>query len=366
MKIAILSLWAHKLFRPDEPQPFGGAELQLVMLARELALRGVDVRFVTRGCGEYEEYESDGVRVVKLPLRRSSPRRILLGSRDIVWALRRASAGAVVQRGGGIETGLAARAARDTGARFVFMASSQWDVDGTHARGRGWLYGRFYLYGLRRAAAVIAQSEYQQRRLREAYGIESVVMRSAHPIPETVPSERAGVLWVGRCEPVKNPALAIDLAASLPDIPFAMVCPKANSEAMFGDIRRRAAGCPNLEFIPGLPFEQTDALFGTRRLFLCTSEKEGFPNTYVQALKWGTPVVSLNVNPDGLLNRFDCGACAEGDAARLAASLRGLCKDETRRGAMAVNARAYAKEHHDIRVIADRFHRILESIASPS
>ncbi|HQH74578.1 MAG TPA: hypothetical protein PK360_21055 [bacterium] len=37
MNLTILSLWANKLFRPDDPQPFGGAELQLYLLARQLA-----------------------------------------------------------------------------------------------------------------------------------------------------------------------------------------------------------------------------------------------------------------------------------------------------------------------------------------
>ena len=48
------------------------------------------------------------------------------------------------------------------------------------------------------------------------------------------------------------------------------------------------------------------------RVFV-NSSTEGFANAFVRAARAGTPVLSLEVNPDGILQGSDFGACADGD-----------------------------------------------------
>lgn len=367
MNVTILSLWAQKLFRPNEPQPFGGAELQLVFLARALAdIPGVTVRFITRGQGPPESFLSDRIHVHKLAYRRCRYTRSLLGLWDCYRACMLLPTDVFIQRGGGFETGIAGLASQISCKPFLFMTSSTWDVDGTHETQRGSLYGKVYMSGLRRSTAIVTQTQYQHDLLLQRYGKNSIVLRSAHPMPGSIPPEKEGVIWVGRCEPCKNPERFVDLAENLPGIPCTMVCPAANLPDLFNRIASRAASVPNLDFLPGVSFEETEALFARHRLMVNTSTQEGYPNTFVQAFKWGLPVVSTLFDPDGLLESkklgFLTGDCLKTMAARILSLLNDpvLWKEYSNR------VRSFALENHDVTAIARQLYELLQALRNPS
>lgn len=363
MNITIVSLWAQKLFRPDEPQPHGGAELQLYLLANEWAsYPDTQVHFITRGTGPSEDFEHNKIHVHKLPYYGSGWQRMIFGSRDLYRTAKSIPSQVYIQRGGGIETGLTGWVAKKTKTPFLFMCSHDWDVDDTHAKSRGLIYGKMYLSGLKNAPAVITQSEFQQKYMLEKYGHPSAVLRSAHTIPNEIPTDKKGVLWVGRCETFKNPEVFLEIVKNIPDIPFTMVCPEANSKEKMERVKHHAAQLPNLTFLPGIPFAETEKLFASHKLFVCTSSKEGFPNTYVQALKWGAPIISLNVNPDGILTQHQMGLCLKGNGMKQIMSIQECYKDEERRQVMSGNARAYANNHHNIHTIARHIYEMMASL----
>lgn len=363
MIITIVSLWAQKLFRPSEPLPHGGAELQLYLLAHEWAsYPDTEVHFITRGQGARENFEHNKINVHKLPYYDSGWKRIIFGSRDVYNTAKSISSNVYIQRGGGIETGLTGWAAKKTNSPFLFMCSHDWDVDDTHANHRGMIYGKMYMSGLKQASAVITQSDFQHKHMQEKYGHTSTTLRSAHNIPDEIPQEKSGVLWVGRCENFKNPEAFIEIVKNIPDVPFTMVCPEANSKEKFENVKSMAEHLPNLIFKPGIPFEETEKLFASHRLFVCTSSKEGFPNTYVQATKWGTPILSLNVNPDGILNKYQMGICSNGNGMKQIMNIQELYGDHEKWQPLSTNARAYANDQHNIKTIAHRIYQMMESL----
>ena len=146
----------------------GGAEIQQVIIARELWARGYRVSFVTEDHGQQDGMEAGGIRVFK-GYRRSSgvpvvrfvyPRMVRL------WAaMMRSDADIYFQRTSDAITGIVAAFSRKHNRKFVFSVASNADCQvhlphcAAHER-------RFYRYGLRRANSIIAHTFVQQRMLR--------------------------------------------------------------------------------------------------------------------------------------------------------------------------------------------------------
>ena len=129
-----------------------------------------------------------------------------------------------------------------------------------------------------------------------------------------------------------------------------MICPPAASgPAYFESVRNQALNQRNLTFVEHVPFREIGAHFRAARLFVNTSVQEGFPNTFVQAWMHGTPVVSLSVDPGGVMARHGLGISCDGSQAALETAVSSLLADRPLWERLSRNAYAYAREHHDIR-----------------
>jgi glycosyltransferase involved in cell wall biosynthesis len=154
-------------------------------------------------------------------------------------------------------------------------------------------------------------------------------------------------LWVGRAVRWKRPELFLALACAFPDVPFVMVCPHEGGERdVYEETKRRAAEHPNVVFTGRVPFAHIDGYFRSALVYVNTSIAEGFPNTFVQAARAGTPIVSLDVDPDGVLEREAIGFACGGDVAVAADRLRLLLSDPAEHAARAAACRRYFRARH--------------------
>jgi glycosyltransferase involved in cell wall biosynthesis len=172
--------------------------------------------------------------------------------------------------------------------------------------------------------------------------------------------ERQSILWVSRCECIKQPEIFIALAQAFPRESFVMVCPpSASGPDYFESIRNQALKQQNMTFVEHVPFPEIGAYFGAARLFVNTAVQEGFPNTFVQAWMQGTPVVSLAVDPGGVMARHGLGISCDGSREALETAVSSLLTDRPLRERLSRAAFAYAREHHDIRRQVERDRRWL-------
>lgn len=348
----------------------GGAEVQLYYLATQLAR---DPRFrvatiVERtkalgpdACGPVAIHRVRPVGAAVARLRQRLP----IPSGGYLRALRAADADIYIQRGGALLTGEVGLFCSFYRRKFVFMTAHEWDCDRTHQRGPAGLCGRFYNLGLRSAHFIFSQSRHHRELIRRHYGLESDVFPIVYPDDEP-PGLEGGrfVLWVGRCLGWKRPDLFLDLAEALPSVRFMMVCQRQPTcPELFVRLRRRAQRMANVAFRGHVPFGQIHGVFRDASVYVNTSLKEGFPNTFVQAARCGVPILSFNVDPDGIRGGKRIGIFGRDDAAECRAGLERLLKDAVLRAEYVANARRHFREAHLLSDQAERFKQALLSLA---
>ncbi|TAJ08517.1 MAG: glycosyltransferase [Nitrospirae bacterium] len=371
LRVGFISPLGYGLYRPESGVPFGGAEVQFFLLAKEMAKgdrRQVQVLTTVAHAPGAEEQgpvtviRRQGLRRLESslgPVRRY--RGYVEAFRDMYRQLRAMGADVYLHSGSGVEVGAYAVICRLLRKRFVYVVASSADLDEPYGKVQGplrWLYP----VGLRLADAIVCRTDEQRARLRERYGRSAVLIRTGHSIPETPPDPAGSgsILWVGRAHPLKQPDLFLDLAERLPGERFVMVAMQDPAHPdLLHTLRRRAATLPQVTFYEGVPWGEIDGLFSQAKLFVNTSTYEGFPNTFVQAAMHRVPILSWRVNPDSVLTTHRIGACADSSFERLVAETGRFAGDDELRRETGTRARRYAEAHHDVARAAEALAELL-------
>lgn len=351
IRVCFVSPKAYPLFNPAVEKVFGGAEVDLYLLATELARdERFDVRFVIADYGQPDGEKRQGVTLFKSV----KTDRFMIAEGWKVWrALQRADADSYMHEACSLGTWLIAAFCRRKRRAFVYRTASSQEADGTYARNKRFR-GIFVRWAFRNASVLIVQNEQDAVNMRQQIGREARVIRNACRISVLNETEKAGVLWVGRSEQVKRPDLFLRLAAELPHIPFTMICQQATGDDKYGQLVQHARTIPNLTFIERVPFAEIDSYFERASVFVNTSDSEGFPNTFVQACKAATAILSLNVNPDNFLTEHRCGCCTENDWKLLIKTLDGWIATRQDRQ-LGQNGLEYVRAHHDLNKIIGEY-----------
>lgn len=362
MKVCFIDWFAYPLFNPRSTIVFGGAQIQLYFLARELAKKkNFRVSFLTDNQFSRRQDLFGSIKVyqmIRSPKTPGLPGRLINLTGFLyffirLWRqLRQIGADVYFQRAASAETGLIALVCRLLHKHFVYMVAHEQDVNGDFVRANGWR-GKLFSLGLKLTDKIICQTKEQQKMLVKPLQDKSLVIPSGYPLKPARKQNKQGVLWVARAEKWKGPELLIELAQSLPGEKFIMICQRAENDPDYFDlIKRKAKPVKNLAFIPGVSFGKIDSYFAKAKVFVSTSSSEGFPNTFIQAAKNMTPIVSLKVNPDKFITGNGLGYCAGGKKQKMVELLEMVFSNRREWQRMAVNAYRYAAKNHDIKQTA--------------
>jgi glycosyltransferase involved in cell wall biosynthesis len=364
---------AYHFFNPGVEHVFGGAELQLHLLATQLAKDPeIEVSFIVGDFGQPRQEKLQGVTLYTFNDSVGGARytRTPRYYGRLFGLLRKADSHVYIQRTAGHLTFIIALFCKIFRRKFVYMVAHDEDL-GTvppswYGQGpRAEFSWRLFMRGVGMADRVIVQHERQKEELARVHGKEGVIRPSAHPMPEGGSGqERSFFLWVARSEPWKQPEVYLDLARAYPGEEFVMVCPPSQEKALFETIRRKAGDLANVRFLEYVPYREIPSYFRRARAFVNTSRKEGFPNTFIEAAREGTPVLSLTVDPDGILGEHRFGKTFGGDVSALSEALGRVKEDDEEWEKLSRNARAYALGHHDLSRIVEEDKRLIEALAA--
>jgi glycosyltransferase involved in cell wall biosynthesis len=361
-KICFIAPKAYQLFNPDAKNVkyiFGGSEIDLYLLALELAKdKNFEVSFIAADYGQPEIEIIRNIKIIKsLDFNECS----LKGSIKIWRAMKKADAQIYMLKTVSSGVPLVALFCLFHHRAFAYRTASQHECDGKYVKEHPML-GPAFKFSLRKAKFVFTQNATDKENLQRTLGVSSVFIRNGHYIEPLTEENRNTILWVGRSSPEKNPQLFVDLAKQLPNENFVMICPQAMDDNNYEQLTRNAAAVANLRFIQKVPYHQIGEYFRKAKVFVCTSRREGFPNTYIQACMNATPVLSLSINPDGFLDEYNCGICCNGNFDQMTDALRRLVTDN-KYIELGKNARKYVEQNHDITKIVPQYKKAFMKIA---
>jgi len=358
LSVCFIAPKAYPLFNPAVNGVFGGAEVDLYYLAGELAKdNNFKVSFITADYGQEPVETIDNITVIKsLDFKKN----LLTGARCVWRALKRADADIYMLETASLGVPLALSYCRCKKRKFVYRTANTRECDGTYLK-EHYFIGKLFSWSLRRADILLAQNAEDTENLERTIGASPIVIANAQPLPKPEPGKKDYILWVGRSAKVKGPYRFIEFAKRFPNEKFVMICQKATGDEDYDELVEAAEAVGNLEFHLRSPFHKVESFFRRAKIFVNTSDSEGFPNTFIQAGKSATPILSFAVNPDGFLDEYSCGMSCGGDTERLAENLKFMLAED-RYIELGRNGRKYVAEHHDITKIVDKYKEIFTGL----
>lgn len=362
MKIAFVNDGIYP-YASRSPKAVGGAEREQWLLARALAAAGwSSVVGVRKELKLGERKFIDGVEYVGI-----GDRQILLAWFNFLSA----------ERPDWLHWkcayhlwGVLVELAKVTGVRTIFHAAYDTDFvprKALYLRRRWW---PLYAWGLSRADRIFVQHEGQLSGLNARWRSKACILPKVCTLPQSVGDVPAAkphavranyVAWVAMLRKHKRPDILVEIARRAPHICF-VVCggtTTSSTPAGFGEgVVDNLRTLPNVDYRGRVSPDEAMKVIADAAVFLSTSEEEGFPNTFTQAWSAGTPVISLRLDPGGLIDRIGMGTVAN-SIDHAVASIHALMQSSERRDEIAYRARAFIEENHSATRVVKLFEEAL-------
>jgi glycosyltransferase involved in cell wall biosynthesis len=340
----------------------GGSQYQARLLIERLLQRGDhDVHYVTRRAAP--GYRPAGYQIHRIGRGRRLAGTFVQDAPELWRLLASLQPDVVYQRVGCAYTGVAAHYCRHRGARMVWHVALDTDVTPRRIQASPrapllWLEQRCLAYGVRNADAIVVQNLGQGEALRRHYGREYTAhIPNFHPLPPAdlaKPESPVTVCWVANLKPSKRPHLFLRLASALaavPGVEWVMAGSRPTDPAELEEFERQLAAAPNVRYVGALAQEDVNSLLERSHVFVNTSAREGFANTFIQCWLRRVLVVSLSVNPDGMFDGDRYGLSAGDDFERLETQTLRAIQDARLRESVGAAALDYARERFSERNI---------------
>ncbi len=367
MKIAFINEGIYE-YATGAPEANGGLERDQWLLSRALAAHGwTAVVGVAGSLKPTERKTIDGVEYVGLNRSRNVfAWRQFLSSERPNW---------LFWEGAGHLLGPVVELASFAHIRTIFHTAFDTDVYPRYAlayRRRWW---PLYAWGLARTSKIFVQHKGQLSALPHRWQAKASVLpkvcdllkglsESVHITPHV--ERQKYVAWVAMLRQPKRPDVLVEIARKAPNISF-VVCGGTTSHRSppgYGErITEEFRKLPNISYRGQVGPQEAAQVIADAAVLLSTSDEEGFPNTFIQAWASGTPVVSLKVDPDRIIERMRLGVLS-GSIQKAIGDINALLNSVEERERIASRARRYIADVHSEEAVTATFERALRRVGS--
>jgi len=363
-RICFVGLDNYSVLNPEMgAQYVGGESVQQTLLAKGFEKRGYDVSMIVKDVGQPQRQSIENIKVFKtfeqsagLPFIRFFVPRL-----TSIWAaLRSANADIYYQSCAGMLTGVVARFCKVHDRRFIFRLAHDSDCIPGEQLIKYWRDRKLYEYGLRSADFVAAQGINQIELLKKYYGLASEHINMVVELPDKLvsKSKTIDVLWVNNIREFKRPELVLELAQKMPSHKFVMIGGAVPGfEQLYEDIKNNAREIQNLEFVGPVSYHKVNNYFLETKLFLNTSDSEGFPNSFLQAWVRSVPVVSF-FDPDNIIRVKGIGRTPQ-DLGEMKSDVDALLSDDLGRTTMGDVANRFVVDKYSSEAVVQTYESAL-------
>ena len=227
----------------------------------------------------------------------------------VAYAIWKTHSRLIIVRGADRKTFPVAWVSKVLKTKFLFFAAS--DVNFTP--GKELIHGvkwnkKLYQKSITNIPYIIVQNTYQQKTLLENYGKPCLVLPNIWLEKEEneLSLKKIDVIWVANFRRLKRAEWVVETARKHKQLRFALVGRLTGDKEYYDQIEHDCSELENVTFYGPQSFEQTNALVSQSRILACTSEFEGFPNTFLQAWAYSVPVLST-VDPSNVIEKNHLG-----------------------------------------------------------
>jgi glycosyltransferase involved in cell wall biosynthesis len=365
MKLLIYDFELPYLLR-DIKHPIGGAAVEALALTKGLIHNDCQVGVLTwKGAKDFigRETEIDIVETFDKEVGVRKIRWIYYRYPSLIKAIKYYSPDYLLQKCAAIETGIMAHIAKVLNIPFIYRIQNDMEVDCRLNQRLSFFERKMYRYGLSNSQYITAQNEYQYKKIKNKFPNKRICLihNPFYPLGEIEEKkERKYIAWIGIFSPQKNLPGLLNIVRQMPKNVFkiAGAAPKEGMDKNTKKTISDLAKCKNVQFVGYLKRTEILNFLANAYILLNTSHYEGFSNTFLEAFAAGTPVVSLNSDPNGILKKYKLGFVI--DIKNSANFIKGLINDYDHES-YKVRMSNYLNKFHDYKVVSKKLIDFLNS-----
>lgn len=361
IKICFFMPMAYALFKKTN-NSFGGAEINLYFLAKELAKnKEFEIEFLV---ADYEQnkYEYiDNVKLIKLKYTKESKLSIyqkIMKRFYLYWNLSTNKSDILITSGADVLFKIYFFSKFLSSKKIILRMPHDRYCNTQHYKNYP-LKSKLYKYALKRIDQIVTQSINQNELLLKYENINSIIIKNGFPMYNLTKNQnKESILWVARCIDWKRPFLFIELARQLPDENFILIAP--GNGQLKNQIINSISTINNITLLNKVNFFEIHKYYESSKCFVNTSTMEGFPNTFIQSCLAGTPILTFNVNPENMINTYQIGCHCKDDIDTAINFIKNL--NQNKLNSYKKNCNQYILDNHCIIDKAKQYEAIINKL----
>lgn len=256
--------------------------------------------------------------------------------------------------------GLFAKCSPNTTFVYALASDRQCNPWRTYSH-KGWLHNSLYALGLRTAGVVAAQHEAQAQSVRRYANGKLVLIpnlvRLVAPEVRSIKETDIDVIWIAQIRPLKQLSVLLDMAEELPHLRFVVVGGFSGTDGRSA-LEHRMQSLGNVSYVGPVDHEGVMRLLVHSKVLANTSRWEGFPNTMLEAWSLGVPVVSLKVDPGGIISREGLGLVS-GTPGQMVLDIVKLVEEHSLNYELGKKGQEYVRRAHSTEAVSRAFEQIV-------